>query len=707
MPESKKLKVAILWHMHQPFYLHPETGKFTMPWVRLHGLKDYLDMPLMAARHGVKVTFNLVPSLLDQIEMYCQGYTDRHLELTSIPARELSPEEKREILRSFFSAHHATMIEPYFRYQQLYRKNENCGKNIDLAVEIFSTAEWRDLQVWANLAWIDPLFREEDPVRELFAKGRDFTEEEKGQLIDYQIGLLKKIIPTYRQLFLDGQINVAFTPYYHPILPLLIDTNVAQETAADITLPRNRFSYPDDARRQVEQSIDKFHSLFGKTLKGMWPSEGSVSEATVRLTAECGVGWIASDEEILYHSLIKSRLDPKKFSPHSTYVLSDTPGVKLFFRDHGLSDRIGFVYSEWRPERAVNDFIQNLKALRKILEGNLENSIVPVILDGENAWEYFPEDGTAFLSRLYQTLAEHDQIELVSLDDMADELQPRSLPALSAGSWINHNFRIWIGHSEDNQAWDLLYDARKALQQYESSHPEADKKMLTAAWKQIHIAEGSDWCWWFGDEHLGPYNDEFDLLYRTHLMSVYKIIGLDPPPGLGVPIHRARLESFVTLPESLITPELDGLLTHYYEWSGAGQYDCVKAGGAMHRVDIHIKTIHFAFDREAFYIRLDFHKIFRLVDEADWRIIFDFKKIGPKEIPISATGKKDYGDFSYSFKDILEVRFDRKALTETGSGAVEFFVLLYSGEKRMEKWPFDEPISVELPERDKELFWQV
>ncbi|UCD94715.1 MAG: hypothetical protein JSU69_01295 [Candidatus Zixiibacteriota bacterium] len=707
MPESKRLKVAFLWHMHQPFYLNPETGKFMMPWVRFHGLKDYLDMPLMAAKYGIKVTFNLVPSLLDQIDMYCRGYTDRHLELTSVPARDLSPGEKKEILESFFSAHHPTMIEPHVRYQQLYRKKENCGKNVDLAVEIFSTAEWRDLQVWANLAWIDPFFREEDPVRELFAKGRDFIEEEKGRLIEFQIGLLKKIIPTYRQLYQDGKINITFTPYYHPILPLLIDTDVAQETTPDISLPRNRFSQPNDARWHVEKSIGKFHSLFGDAPRGMWPSEGSVSEATVRLAAECGIGWIASDEEILYQSLIKSNLDPKKYSPHFAYILSDAPGVKLFFRDHGLSDKIGFVYSGWKADRAVNDFIQNLKALRRALERDLENCLVPIILDGENAWEYFPQDGTEFLSRLYQTLAEHDQIEVVSLDDMSGELQPKSLPALSAGSWINHNFRIWIGHGEDNQAWDLLYEARKALRQYELNHPDADPEKLAAAWSQIYIAEGSDWCWWFGDEHPGPYNDQFDRLYRTHLMSVYKAIGLDIPPGLKIPIHRARLESFVTLPESLITPELDGLLTHYYEWSGAGHYDCIKAGGAMHRVDILIKAIHFAFDRESFYIRLDFQKIFRLVDEAKWRIVIDFKNIGPKEIPISALKEKDYGDFSYSFEDILEVRFGRKALAETGSGKVEFFVLLYSGEKLMEKWPFDEPISLELPERDRELFWQV
>ncbi|UCD18123.1 MAG: hypothetical protein JSV44_04215, partial [Candidatus Zixiibacteriota bacterium] len=504
MPENTKLKVAFLWHMHQPFYLNPENNQFMMPWVRLHGLKDYLDMPLLAAKYNLKFTFNLVPSLLDQIEMYCRGYTDRHLELSRIPARELSFDERKEILRTFFSAHYPTMISPYTRYRQLYRKQESCGTDINLAVEIFSTSEWRDLQVWSNLVWIDPMFRKEEPVAEFFRKGRDFTEPEKEHLLDYEIELLGRIIPTYQKLFREDKIDISFTPYYHPILPLLIDTHSAREAISDISLPQERFRHPEDARWHIRKSAEKFRSLFGTELSGMWPSEGSVSEETLRLIADNNIRWTATDQGILQYSLIKSGLDPKKYSPHCLYSYKNAPELRLFFRDHGLSDKIGFVYSGWEADRAVNDFISSLKEIRRIHEKNLDNCVVPVIMDGENAWEYFAEDGSEFLNKLYSALASDKQTAIVSFSEAAESIKPINLPSVFAGSWINHNFRIWIGHSEDNAAWDALNDARKSLEKYQKENPDADENRLIKAWEQFYVAEGSDWCWWYGDDHIGP-----------------------------------------------------------------------------------------------------------------------------------------------------------------------------------------------------------
>ncbi|MEW5923134.1 MAG: glycoside hydrolase family 57 protein [Candidatus Zixiibacteriota bacterium] len=702
--EKKRLKIAILWHMHQPFYLNPETERFMMPWVRLHGLKDYLDMPLLAEKYGIKATFNLVPSLLDQIEMYGRGYTDRHMELSRLPARELNLAEKKEMLQTFFSAQHSTMIEPHTRYYQLYRKREGCANNINLAAEIFSASEWRDLQVWSNLAWIDPMFRDEYPINSLFRKGRDYTEEDKNRLFDFEINLLKRIIPTYQRLLAENKIDVSFTPYYHPILPLLIDTDVARQAIAEIDLPRIRFGHPEDARWHIEKSCEKYKSLFGREMSGMWPSEGSVSEAAVKLISEAGIKWIATDEEILLHS----KLPPAAAKPsaYHVYGYAGAPEVRIFFRDHGLSDKIGFVYAGWDSERAVSDFMQHLRQLRDQRLDNLDKIIVPIVLDGENAWEYYPEDGHKFLSRLYEELALSDEIDVVSMTDAAADLKPRPIDSLFAGSWINHNFRIWIGHGEDNQAWDLLSEARRTLTGFQLNASDADSDKIARAWKQIYIAEGSDWCWWFGDEHLGAFNAEFDMLFRTHLTSVYKILGLEIPVSLMQPIHRGKLESFISLPESLITPRLDGLLTHYYEWSGAGSYDCLKAGGAMHRVDVYIKAIYFAFDHDNLYIRLDFDDDFDLVGINKCRIVIDFKDIGPRKIDLQGAPPEDK-DFAFSFKRLLEIKFSRKALTGSGSGKIQFYVALYSGGELLEKWPFDEPISLELPERDKEIFWQV
>ncbi len=702
MSEKKKLKIAFLWHMHQPFYFDPQRNEFAMPWVRLHALKDYLDMPLMAAEHDIKATFNLVPSLLDQIELYCNGYTDRHQYLSRIPPMELTYDQKKEILLTFFSAHYPTMIEPYTRYRQLYRKYESCGTDIRLAVNIFSSTEIRDLQVWSNLVWIDPMFREDPPVSHLIRKERDFTEGDKAALLDFQIELMKKIIPAYQDLNEKGNIEVSFTPYYHPILPLLIDNECAREAINDIVLPENHFKHPEDARWHIKESIKKYSDVFGGKLRGMWPSEGSVSEEMLKIIAEYDLKWIATDEAILQQSFLKSGKDSRSVSACHPFSFDIAPDVLVFFRNHALSDKIGFVYSDWDAEKAVSDFIKNICSLKTPPDG-----VIPIILDGENAWEYFPDDGIRFLRLLYRTLNDDERIEIITLDEAAETLQPIKVSRLFAGSWINHNFRIWIGHKEDNCAWDLLYNARKTLTEYEKNNPGVDPEKIQKAWKQIYIAEGSDWCWWYGDDHLGSHNKEFDKLYRLHIAAVYRILGLEVPSEVLKPIHQREIDTFTSQPESLITPEIDGFLTHYYEWSGAGNYDCWKVGGAMHRVEVIAKSIYFAYDYESFYIRLDFAKDIDLIEKGNFKAVIDFVGKGKKEIKLEPTFQQTGEGFIYSFRKILEIGFPRKAILENGYGELEFNILLYSGSGLLEKWPIDEPIKVVLPEKDKEIFWQV
>jgi alpha-amylase/alpha-mannosidase (GH57 family) len=708
MSESPKLKVALLWHMHQPFYLIPGARRFMMPWVRFHGLKDYLDMPLLASQFPkIKVTFNLVPSLLEQLQLYCEGYTDRHLELSRIPSRMLSPDDKMEILTSFFSAHVPTMIEPYARYRQLYRKKESCGTDLRLGVDLFSTSDWRDLQVWSNLTWIDPSFRSESPIRELFEKGRDFSEEDKVALLDFQLGLLKRIIPTYQKLRAEGKIDISFTPYYHPILPLLIDSDCAREAMPNIILPKKRFAYPEDARWHIDKAIEQHKILFEDNLSGMWPSEGSLSVETLKIMAEAGIKWTATDEDILHGAVARDGLDPRRYSPHAIYTLSGATDLKIFFRDRGLSDKIGFVYSSWETERAVADFMGNLRKIREFLGNGAGKAIVPIILDGENAWEYYKNDGADFLKKLYMALSEERDIEVVSFTEAAARMEATTLNSFIAGSWINRNFRVWIGHEEDNTAWEILHSARQALVDFQKSNPTADSARLEKAWRQLYIAEGSDWCWWYGDDHIGEHNDQFDILFRAHVAAIYEVLGINPPGNLLKPIHRAKAESLITLPEALISPKLDGMLTHYYEWSGAGFYDCGRAGGAMHRVDRIINGIYFAFDRDNFYIRVDFSRKINLLDSKKCRIIISFKDLEPKEIVLEKRRLVDKDGYRYIYGDLLEIEFGRKKLLPSGSGRLEFFVMLYLGEQLMEKWPVDDPIVIDIPEKEREIFWQV
>lgn len=680
-----------------------------MPWVRLHALKDYLDMPLRAGSFdSLRVTFNLVPSLLDQLEAYTKGATDRHLELSRLSADALNPSTKLEIIESFFAGNPIHMIEPYPRYRQLYAKaRQSAGAGANLAT-LFSSSEMRDLQVWSNLVWINPYFRDESPVRVLFAKERYFTEEDKQALLDWQIRLIGRIVPVYRQLMEAGRIEISFTPYCHPILPLLCDTNIAREALPSIKLPKQRFVHPEDAERQIAMAAEKYQALFGRPMVGMWPSEGSVSEQALDIAARLGISWVATDEEILYHSLVKSGLDRSVNPLHTVYRYGN--GLHVLFRDHALSDRIGFVYSGWEADRAVSDFIDHIHNLRSFLAGQLDRVVVPIILDGENAWEYFPNDGAEFLTKLYTALTTDPEITTVTFSEAVSAIEPRPLPSLFAGSWINHSFGIWIGHDEDNAAWDLLHRARAALVEFERANPDFDTSRLQAAWSQIYIAEGSDWCWWYGDEHRSIHRDQFDRTYRRHLMAVYEIIGLAVPPEFERPIFERPISSFVHLPDQMITPVIDGQITHFYEWTGAGFFDCLKAGGAMHRVDQRILGIHFGYDREQVYIRLDFvgRRELESVRKAD--CVVTLSGAEEKRFTVSAdrdglAGALPHG--RYAFGEVLELAVQRTGIWPDGFGQFGISVGVYENGQQVEQWPVDEPIRLTVPEPHTEIVWPI
>lgn len=707
MASPHPLRVAILWHMHQPNYEEPDSRRLVMPWVRLHATKDYLDMPLAATRYEtVRTTFNLVPSLLDQFETYLNGGTDPHLELSRIPAGGLSEEQRTLVLRTFFNANPTQMVKPFDRYWRLYRKARNSYHERILPA-LFSSEEMRDIQVWSNLVWVDPTFRSQEPIRTLLEKQGHFTEADKHALLDWQIDLIGRIVGTYRALMDEGRIEVSFTPYYHPILPLLCDSHAAQEACPGMTLPRNRFQHPEDARWQIQAAQQKYQDLFGRPLAGMWPSEGSVSEEVACLALEAGLKWMATDEEILYASLAKARLTKSGSPPHLVYDFG--PGLRLFFRDHALSDRIGFVYSEWDPDRAVHDFMRHLKRLRSILSGHLEQAVVPIILDGENAWEYYPDDGRDFLDQLYRLLEEDPEVETITMTAAAEQLAPRPLPSLFAGSWINHNFRIWIGHPEDNAAWDLLASAREKLVQFQKQHPQYDPDRISRAWRQIYIAEGSDWCWWYGDEHRGVHNAEFDRIFRRHLMAAYEYLGLEVPLELMAPIYRTGVSSRVEAPDAVFTPQIDGRVTHFYEWSGSGHYDCRGSGGTMHRVDGRILSVFFGFDHEYIYIRLDFTE--RRALDLLKRPRLQIACSTPGQVVVDVDAERDKrisqadGVYEYCLGDILEVAIRRSSLWSEGFGMLDLNVSVFDGEEKLETWPVDDKITLDVPEQGKELFW--
>ena len=493
-----------------------------MPWVRLHGTKDYLDMVEILEKYPlIHQTFNLVPSLVEQLEDYAsRTVKDKFLGLSYKPAKELSAPDKAFILERFFSINKERVIAIHPRYYELYFKRQ--------AKKEFSTQDYLDLQVWFNLSWIDPYFREElTPLKNIVEKARFFTEEEKQVVLDKQTEILENIIPAYKKFISSGQIEVTTTPYYHPILPLLYNTNIAKEANPKTILPKVKFAYPEDVKAQIEEAV-KFHQAkFGLPPLGMWPSEESVSEHILPFIIQAGINWIVADEAILFKSLKKKKRETALlYQPH--LLKREEGDLNIVFRDRNLSDLIGFVYYTWKTESAVDDFMKHLENISASFKE--EDILVTVAMDGENAWEYYPNDGHDFLELLYQRLSDSKIAKTVTISEYLKMHPPKlEVKRLAAGSWIYADFGKWIGNAYKIKAWEYLAKARQELDNPELRTMNYE---LGLALKQIYIAEGSDWFWWYGEDHA-----DFDRLFRTHLSNFYTLIGQNIPDYLKKPLQ--------------------------------------------------------------------------------------------------------------------------------------------------------------------------
>lgn len=706
MSVKNPIKLAILWHMHQPDYRDPHSSVAAAPWVRLRATKDYLDMLILATEHdNVKVTFNLVPSLIEQFSHYLNGGTDNHLELTLLNPAEISLPLKQEILENSFKCPPETMVKPYPRYYSLFLKWQNSKKdNVQIS---FTDDEIRDAQMWSNLTWVDPIFRTEEPLKPLFAKSEGFTEPDKKALTKWQKNHIGKIIPAYQRIFKEERIDISFSPYFHPILPLLCDSNSAMEALPDIKLPKQRFQHSEDARTQIKMSMDMYQDLFHKPMQGLWPSEGSVSKETLGVCAESGIKWVASDEQVLYRSLLKSGMDTSQNHPYAVY--EHVSGIKMFFRDHLVSDKIGFVYSAWEPDKAAADFVSHIKNAGLRLANSDDETVVTVILDGENSWEFYKNDGLEFLRALYKKISEDAEISSITMSEAAHVVKARPLKSIFAGSWIDHSFRIWIGHEEDNTAWDYLKSARDFLTDFEKQNPDHDRSTIEAAWLEILIAEGSDWFWWYGDEHRGPDNHIFDRMFRTHLISVYELLRSEIPEYLRLPIITQKYESAVIMPDALLTPNIDGKISHFYEWFGAGKIQCQPSDTNMHRVFRLATAILFSFDHDYFYLRVDFTNPGALNFIEQLSIVVKLWVPEEKSLTLQVLQLpykfEEKGKYKCALTDILEVGVERKFLWTEGFGKLAFRIEIHDGKQIIEKWPEDESIMCEIPEKHKELFW--
>ncbi len=530
--KMNKLKVCFLWHQHQPYY--KIENEFLLPWVLFHGTKDYFDLPEILYEYpNIKQTFNIVPSLSLQIQEYIEKKAkDKIQSLTLIPATELQDSDKEEIIKYFFACNYKNMIVPNRRYYELYE----IQRRNDFTINEYQTQDWLDLQVLYNLVWFGYFSSKRNIVKRLLEKGRDYSESEKILLIDEQLEVLASINQQYIKLKSLGQVSLSCSPMYHPILPLIIDSKSVLENLPNNNLPRNIFQYPNDAQLQIENGIEYFKKSYNFIPMGMWPSEGSISNRTLDMFIQNNIKWAASDELVLNNSLSKSdgldKYFPFKYKNNNGEVI-------LFFRDHNLSDKIGFTYSNWNEKDAANDFINNLKNIRNSListygDSILNEAVVSVILDGENCWEYYKDNGVPFLRELFNLLQNDEEIETELFDNIVvNNNINREINHIKAGSWINGNFSIWMGDKEDITAWELLYNARNILELQKSIISDEEYK---EALQSILIAEGSDWFWWYGPEHPTELKPIFDSIFRHHLKKIYNILSIDCPKELEIPI---------------------------------------------------------------------------------------------------------------------------------------------------------------------------
>ncbi|TGU75233.1 glycoside hydrolase [Geomonas terrae] len=610
---TEPLYLTLLWHMHQPFYKEPVRGEYLLPWAYLHAVKDYYDMPaIVDATPGVKVVFNLVPSLLEQILDYASGEAvDPYLDLARRAPAELTLADRIFLLENFFSANRRRMIEPYPRYHELYRMaGEGVPGSVASRVSLFTERDLLDLQVWFYLAWTGEAARNRFPCfRDLIRKGEGFDATDKALLLDTQRSLIAGIIPLYRKLHDEGKAELSVSPYFHPILPLLCDSRVARIAQPGVNLPGIPFRCPEDAKSQLRHGIESFRRLFGFDPAGVWPSEGALSDEVLGIMAQGGLSWTASDERLLSRTL-PGGLGREREALYHPYLFQEGDReIALFFRDQVLSDQIGFTYSDWEPERAAADFVARVREVHRHCP---EARVVPVILDGENAWEHYQENGLPFLSRLYAALTQTAGVELATFTEVLERVpERRSIGHIHPGSWINADYGIWIGHPEENKGWEYLARAREAATKGSAEAArlltggESSDDTARRACRALYAAQGSDWFWWYGDDHSSAHSGSFDLLFRSHLISVYRLLSLEVPGELHEPIKRQRPAGFVRAPSRLITPSLATAAGDYLEWLSAGLYDLTRQGGAMHAAESVLQSFFYGYDLEFLYFRID------------------------------------------------------------------------------------------------------
>lgn len=612
MSQTKKLSIAFYWHMHQPVYKLTPNSDYLMPWVRLHSVKDYLDMVLWVKKFDrLKLNFDFVPVLLDSIINYADNNAhDIHSRLTVTPEENLSHEDKIFILNNFFDANYQTMILPNPEYHRLYRIVQEEGtENTD----IFSNQEYSDIMALFNLAWIDPSFRGSNrDLKRLVKQGKHYSLEDRIRIIEIHREIIKKIIPTIKKFVKANKIEVTTSPYYHPILPVLLDYKSIRKNAS----PEDELQSLKtelDAKIQTKEALDRVEEIFGKRPKGVWASEQCVSPKTLNMFASLGVEWSISDETVLSNSINFEFIHDFKGYLEDPYHLlksykDKNSGVKLIFRDSTIHNLISFEYSHHDPVATANDLYDRIKVIQsKILSSPDKDHLLTIAMDGENCWENYQDDGNLFLETLYQLITNDETLETVLISDYLEKIdEHKNLNKVSMASSSNRNFKLWINEPVKDLAWTYLKRVRHDFSEFVKREPLNPN--IELARRELFICEGSDWFWWYGEPNYSGRDNLFDFIFRTHLQNIYKYLDLDVPDYLEEPLTNISPSQPSNYPRDMISPILDGLDVSEGDsvWNDAG---CIEIpDGPVLRESKLFEKIRFGYDNDNLYLKFHLNK---------------------------------------------------------------------------------------------------
>ena len=696
------MNIAFLIHYHQPYYAAADDTTNSQPWVRLHAARDYLNIGSLLKRYpSIKATFNFSSSLLEQLLQYSDSdYQDRFQRLTKINPEKMNHEEKEFLLSNIFDLYSTKSGIDYPGWNNL--KNswvERVQKvGIEKAVEQTSNNDILDAQVLHLLSWSGWNIIETESIRELLNKSNQFTENDKELILTKHTDVLNRIIPMLKELSGSGQVELAISPYFNPILPLIIDNDygkIADRYSEESSL---KFAHPEDASYQIQSALNYHQTLFSENPNGMWLSEGAVCYETLEHAAKEGLRWLISDDQVLSQTLGENMTDEKRYQAYRIKGIESSPA--LFFRSSEISEAMLYNYSKLSPEQAVMELINKLEDIRESLSGDETEYIVPIILDGENSWEYYPKNGYLFFNELFSALSKSDVLKTISFTDYLESTPNiTQLETLSPGSSVDCNFNSWIGQELTNRAWDVLTEARVVLKeasQMDNVDKEPFKGRYEAAYKHLLAAEGADWFWWYGKNRFLAQSILFDELFRGHLKKAYGYLNLPVPDDISEPLESSISEEEAP-PESEFSPDIDGRETEEGEWRSAGHLILEESTGS-HASHI-IKGIKYGFDTDNIYIRLDGDMgILKSTEES---IKIELCVVKPIEAVISIpladkmgnihidtnNVRKELSEGKVAFLDFIEIKIPMADLNLTLDEKFYFFIRLKTEDIELERLP--------------------